>query len=62
MNFPVSAGIQHEHDHLPEERDRVSRGAAHFPDDRVRIVGMEEQKRDGELVELGVDHARQEEA
>ena len=63
LNFPVSADIQHEHDHLPEEHGRVSRGAARFPDDRVPVVDTEdEQERDGEFVELGVDHVRQEEA
>lgn len=62
LNFPASADIQNDHDHLPEERDRVSRGAARFPDDHVAVVDMEdEQERDGEFVELGVDHVRQEE-
>ena len=63
LNFPVSAGIQHVHDHLPEERDRASRGAAYFRDDRVTVVDMEdEQERNGEFVGLGADHVRQEEA
>ncbi len=62
-NFPGCAGIPHEHDHLPEERDRVSRGAVHFPDVRVMIVGTEDgRERDDGLVGLDVDHGHQEEA
>lgn len=62
-NFPGCADIPHEHDRLPEERDRVSRGAVHSPDVRVMIVGTEgERERDDELVGLDVDHGHQEEA